>query len=197
MSDDCSPDEPLSDDELLIALAEAVAKQRGYADFYDWHDKRQKELGLLQALVEAAGRIGLTLSDYRLQDEGKDPPDAWVTLVGTSIAVEFTEFVDRNMIEKQRREKQEQWRVWIQQDVEVKLSSILAAKDHAGFGGGVGYWLVIHCDEPGLSSELFERYLGAMPSIATRGVGRCFVLLSYDPAVKGYPLLEVTVKGAP
>jgi hypothetical protein len=186
----------LSDDDLLTALAEAVAKQRGYADFYHWHDKRQKELGLLEALVEAASRIGLTLSDDRLQQEGKDPPDAWVTLAGTSIAVEFTEFVDRNLIEKQRREKQGQWRAWNQQEVEVKLSSIFEEKDHAGFGRGVDYWLVIHCDEPALSSELLDRHLRAMPAIAASGIARCFVLLSYDPSVQSYPLLEVTVKRA-
>ena len=186
----------MRDDDTLTTLAEAVAKQRGYADFYNWKGKRQKELGLLEALIEAAGRIGLTLSDGRLEQKHKDPPDAWVALAGTRIAIDFTEFVDSSLIEKQRHEKQGQWRAWRHQEVEVKLSSICQKKGHAGFGQGVDYWLVIHCDEPALGSELLEGYLRAMPPIAVRGVARCFVLLSYDPSVQSYPLLEVSVKRA-
>ena len=34
------------DEDLLFEIARAVAKQRGYADFFDWPEKRQKELGL-------------------------------------------------------------------------------------------------------------------------------------------------------
>jgi len=186
----------VNDQDLVRALAEAVAKQRGYADFFHWHEKRQKELGLLEAFAEAAVQSGLPVSEPRLEEEGRDPPDAWVTLEGRRIAIELTEFVDQELVHAQRQDGQSHWRWWTQQDFEGKLVSVVRGKDHAGFGTTVDYWLVIHCDEPALSAELVARYLAALTPIPTRGVIRPFMLLSYEPALKRYPLLEVTVDRA-
>lgn len=186
----------MQDDEMMRALAEAVAKQRGYAGFYDWPEKRQKELGLLEAFAEASGRIGRNLEDCRLQAEHEDPPDAWAKYAGDEVAIELTEFVDGSLVKREQREKQEQWRWWRQEDVASKLLALVQKKDHAGFGKNIQFWLVIHCDEPALSSDLFSKYLAELPQISVRGLNRCFVLLSYDPALQGAPLLEVSLQAA-
>jgi hypothetical protein len=180
----------------MRALAEAVAKQRGYADFFHWHEKRQKELGLLEAFAEAAVQSGLPVSEPRLEEEGQDPPDAWATFEDRRIAIELTEFVDQDLVRAQRQGGRAHWRWWTQPDFEAKLQSVVRNKDHAGFGTTVDYWLVIHCDEPALSAEIVARYLAELTPIATRGVLRSFMLLSYEPAIKRYPLLEVTMERA-
>jgi hypothetical protein len=45
-------------DDVLTEMARAIARQRGYADFFDWPDKRQKEFGLLEVFVEAFRKAG-------------------------------------------------------------------------------------------------------------------------------------------
>ena len=184
------------DDDVLRTLAEAIAKQRGYADFFDWPDKRQKELGILELFVEAAARIGLRLTDPRLQKQGKDPPDAWASLDDTAIAIEVTEFVDPHLVQLQKVADQAQWRWWTAEDVAAKLSSVVGAKDHAGFGDRVQYWVLIHCDEPAISRQMLQDYLAEMSPIGVRGITRCFVLLSYDPSIQGYPIVEVSLRPA-
>lgn len=186
----------MQDEAMTKSLTDAVGKQRGYAGFYDWPEKRQKELGLLQAFVEAAARIGMNLGVCRLQAEHEDPPDAWVKYDGNEVAVEFTEFVDGRLVEREQRESHEQWRFWQQEEVASKLRALVLKKDHTGFGKNTQYWLVIHCDEPALTNDLFRQYLSKVRHIDVRGLHRCFVLLSYDPATQCAPLLEVSLQTA-
>jgi len=181
------------DDDVLKQLAAAIAKQRGYADFFDWPDKRQKELGILESFVEAATKLGLDLTDPRLEHEGKDPPDAWAFLDGSAVAIEITELVDAQLIARHKASGQTQWRWWTLEEVASKLSSIVRGKDHTGFGGRTQYWLLIHCDESAISHQLLKDYLAAMSPIDVRGLDRCFVLLSYDPSIQGCPLTEASL----
>jgi hypothetical protein len=183
----------MGDSEVLKVLAERIARSRGYADFFEWPDKRQKELGLLGVLGEAMKKRGTALSEYWLEEAGKDPPDAWATIRQERVAIEFTEFVDRDMIERQRREQTPVWRDWSQEDVKEHLQAIIARKDHSGFGSEVGYWLVVHCDEPSLTSEVLRRHLASLEPVRVRGITKCALLLSYDPAMGTYPLIELEV----
>jgi hypothetical protein len=182
------------DDEELRRLAKLAAKKRGYAGFFDWPDKRQKELGILQCFVQGAARLGVALENDRLEDEHKDPPDAWATYAGAEIALELTEFVDSDLIGVQVSTKRSQWRFWTGAEVEAKLRDRIHAKDHSGFGSASQYWLVVHCDEPALDAALLERYVAALPIIETRALTRCFFLLSFAPSIDSYPVIEVRVQ---
>jgi hypothetical protein len=182
--------------ELLKALAEIVARQRGYAGFFDWPDERQKDLGLLTAFEEGAARVGVLVSGGWLEEEGRDPPDAWVHHENRRVAVEFTEFVDQTMIEKRKRTGEFQWRFWTLGEVAEQCRHIIQRKDHAGFGVGVSYWLVIHCDEPALNAATLAPYLEVLPAFRVRGIDRCFFLLSYEPEIESYPVLELRLERA-
>src|SRR5437879_2997327 len=60
----------------IAALAHAVEQQRGYADFFDWPDKRQKELGILEIFAGAFRKAGGSIFSEQLTEAGRDPPDA-------------------------------------------------------------------------------------------------------------------------
>ena len=186
----------MSDDEILEELRTAVKKQRGYAGFYHWHGKRQKEAGILESFVEGARRVGILLTDTRLEDEGKDPPDGWTHLDSRKIAIELTEFVDESLVAREKRTGDPQWRYWVQTDFTSKVTKVISTKDHSGFGKTADFWLVIHSDEPALSASLVEEYCAASGTIETSGLDRCFMLLSYDPQIESYPVLEVPVRRA-
>jgi hypothetical protein len=182
------------DEEALRILAEAAARSRGYADFFEWPDKRRKELGLLEALAAAMKDNGSLISDVQLEAEGQDPPDGWATYERQRVAIELTEFVDAVLIGQQIQEGVPQWRDWSIEEVQGHLRSIIRKKDHMGFGREIGYWLVIHCDEPTLTRDVMNSYLSNAAPIAVRGITKCVVLLSYDPNAQTYPLIEVQLR---
>jgi sugar phosphate isomerase/epimerase len=183
----------VGDDGFLDPMKAAVDKQRGYAYFFDWPDKAQKEAGLLDDLREAAEQLGIVLSACEPVPPGQDPPDAKATVDGRKIAIEFTEFVDSAMIQKAKATGAAAWRWWTEAEAVAHLNRIVAAKDHAGFGSSSDYWVVIHCDELALDRTVFQKYVSSAGSLVVRGISRCFLLLSYDPGIGRKPLLEVAV----
>ena len=186
----------VDDDSELKAMKDALARQRGYAGFFDWPDKQQKEAGLLNALAEAAAHLGINMTACETIPPGQDPPDAEARVGGRKVAIEFTEFVDQEMIRLAKTGGAAPWRWWTQEEAIAHLKSRIATKDHAGFGSTTDYWLVIHCDEPALDSTRFTTYLGSTGALSVHGITRCFLLLSYEPAVGRKPLLEVCLATA-
>src|SRR5947208_1852364 len=77
----------------IEGLRRATDQQRGYADFFDWSDKHQKERGILTMFVEALRKAGGVISDEHLTE--RDPPDA-VALSETraKIGIGLVELVD-------------------------------------------------------------------------------------------------------
>jgi hypothetical protein len=183
----------VDDTDLLKALSEALVRQRGYADFFNWSDERQKDLGLLAAFEEGAARLGIAISESRVEEEGEDPPDAWVSYESRDVAVEFTEFVDQIMIEQWKRTGVFQWRFWTCEEF-TECQSIIQRKDHHGFAKDVRYWLVIHCDEPALDEKIIAPYLECLSAVPVQGIDRCFLLLSYEPEIQSYPVIELRVR---
>lgn len=184
------------DDDVLEAFKAAVEKQRGYADFFHWHDKTLKESGILDDFREAAAQAGLEMSDCAPSPPGQDPPDGSATFAGRKISIELTEFVDAVMIQKAKATGEAPWRWWTEDEAVGHLKRIVASKDHAEFGAGSDYWVVIHCDEQALDHALLRRYISSAGAIEVRGINRCFMLLSYDPKTQRKPLLEVAVSRA-
>lgn len=183
----------MDEDQLLAELRDTIMKQRGYAGFYEWRDKPIKERGILQDFAEAATRDQLGISEIEPVPPGDDPPDAWAVHERVKLAIELTEFVDGELVARQQQTGETQWRWWTQEEALRHLYSLIEKKDHAGFGKGSKYWLIIHCDEPALNAEILGKYIGHMAVAQPKGIDRCFVLLSYEPRIKGAPLLEVPV----
>ena len=189
------------DQDLLVQLARAVAKQRGYADFFDWPDKRQKELGLLETFVEAvAGISHLRLSTPRLTQPGEDPPDALAQCAAEGeVGIELTEFVDQGLIKRQRKTGEAQWRAWSRDEFRAAVEEVVRRKDCATLRtphAPTKYWIVIHIDEPALTPDQLSSYLSGFVVGQCRLITRCFVLMSYHPQANGYPVFEVPVERA-
>ena len=189
------------EDDLLMELARAIARQRGYADFFDWPEKRQKELGLLQVFAEAFGRSGGVISGEHLTEPGLDPPDGVaVSQTGARIGIELVELVDQGLIERQKRDPQRtQWRDWTDQELREALRTLVGRKDSTRQIASLlrdypGYWTVIHTDEPALTPESVAQHVADFQVGPCRLVTRCFLLMSYSPAIKGYPLVEIPVR---
>jgi hypothetical protein len=183
-----------NDHAWLVELAKAVAKQRGYADFFDWPDKRQKELGILQTFVESARTLGLVLSNPILVEPGKDPPDAWAELPGGQrVSIELTELVDQQLVERQKRTGEAQWRAWTAAQFSSRLQQIIANKDPGltNTRTPAAYWLVIHSGEPSLSAALVAEFVAEIRVFSSKGIERCFLLLSYEPASASCPIVGI------
>jgi hypothetical protein len=189
----------------MAALAKAVAAKRGYADFFEWPPKAQKELGILEAFVEGVPAIGLQVAEARLTPTGEDPPDATAVLAsGERVAIELTEFVDEDAVRLQAQRKARDsgdtvWRFWTHEQFWEHLKARVARKDPGKSGPDrkrPEYWLVVHTDEPGLTLDMVRGYLEAPTPIVVRGLARCFILMSYDPRVGGYPVLQIALSRA-
>jgi len=188
-------------DELLAEVARAVARQRGYADFFDWPEKRQKELGLLEVFAEAFRSGGGIISAEHLTEPGLDPPDGEaLSQAGVRIGIELVELVDQGLIERQKRDPHRtQWRDWTGKELRETLSALVGRKDSTRQATSLlhnlsEYWTVIHTDEPALTPGSVARHVAGFRVGPCRLVTRCFLLMSYSPAIKGYPLVEIPVR---
>ena len=183
--------------EELAALRFAVEHQRGYADFFDWPDKRQKELGVLSMFAEEFRKAGGRIYNEQLTEPGRDPPDAVaISQSGASIGIELVELVDQVLIEREKREKRPQWRAWSCEELRQALLERVAKKDRgkpALVRDLSEYWAVVHTDEPALTPETVTQHLAGFQVGPCRLMTRCFLLMSYWPAIEGYPLVEIEV----
>jgi hypothetical protein len=193
----CRPTERLVDEEFVEqALREAADKQRKHAGFFHWPDKPVKESGLLSTLVEAAIQLGIDISEPRAVPEGQDPPDAWARIGGRRVAIEFTELVDESRIREAAKVPAASWREWSDADILREVEERIRRKDHGGFGKGIEYCLVLHCDEPLLTEARLRGLSDSWRPLKVVGLDRCLILLSYCPQTQGYPLLEVVLERA-
>ena len=179
----------------IEGLKRAVDQQRGYADFFDWPDKPQKELGILTMFVEALGKAGEVISDEHLTE--RDPPDAIaLSQTGARIGIELVELVDQSLVERQKRDPESaQWRAWSREDLRQALLTRVARKDRAQplVHDLSEYWALVHTDEPALTPDVVTQHLAGFRIGPFKLVTRCFVLMSYWPATQGYQLIEVPV----
>jgi hypothetical protein len=187
----------LNDDELIDALRIRRGAERGYADFDTWPDKAERELGIGRDFAQAAARdLGLTVSGLLNSQPGSDPPDL---IAEGAIGVELTELVDQSMVERARADRRHgilagHYRDWTAEQLTERLSGLIARKDRATPNAElslVGYWLVVHTDEPGLSPELVRSHLSDWQAAPCALLTRCFLLLSYFPSHGGRPVFEL------
>jgi hypothetical protein len=109
----------------LITLV--MKKQRKYASFYEWPDKRIKEFGIVQELVQSLETQGVGLRNPQIHQP--DPPDCVCNDgAGNLVALELVELVSQEAIE--RNEKGENvYRWWEPTDIRSEVAKLLARKD--------------------------------------------------------------------
>ena len=187
-------------DYIGALLRDAARRDRGYASFFDWPDKTQKEvgvvLGLLQSLLHTEQK---TYSGLRARGEGNDPPDCEaVDPSGRPIGIEVTELVDGLAIHEYKRGNTYVTAEWTSEKFRDQIGARVRAKDrpkHLKGGPYSAYWLVIHCDEPELSIERVEGFLRGM-RCETALITEAFLLMSYVPQRSCYPYFRIPLAAA-
>jgi hypothetical protein len=193
----------MTDDEeraIAAAMREAIAKARGYADYFGWAPNRDlEEWGVLQGLRESLELQGRQFYYRNLVMRGRpnDPPDGEAhDADGHRIAVEVTELVNPEAIRAFKSGRKFDFAFW---DRSIFLSSLANAvlrkdakfpqlKDPPYDGG---HDLVIFTDEPMLSRAAVDEFLSGHRIEPPKYLSRVVLLLGYDPGVERCPVYEI------
>lgn len=176
-------------------IANVLRRQkRRYASFFEWPDRRVKEKGVASDWLASLAAGG----DRRLSNvrpSTADWPDCEVDdALGRAIAIEITEFVDREALERNIR-GEAIYRLWEASNIISFLEEIIRGKDLKCSHGGLFHRvvLVIHADEPELRVEDFRAVLAGRVFCASN-IDEAYLLLSYDPRHEIYPHIRLSLE---
>ncbi|QNT25574.1 hypothetical protein [Ralstonia solanacearum] len=194
---------PEDEKEIAALMRAALAKSRGYADFFGWAiDRDLEEWGVVTALGDSLEVNGESFfSDLERRGRGNDPPDLEAKDAnGKRIAIEVTELVDGRAIQAYKNGGVHEWADWPKDAFVSALAERIAEKGkrYATLKGGPydgGYVIVIFTDELMLTIGTVERFLDGHSFARPDGVTRAFLLLSYDPQVKHCPYVDLSLSG--
>jgi len=165
-----------------------------YAAFFDYLDREQAEFGVAEELVRSLELRGLrrfgNLSAHR-----PDPPDCiCLNEMGGHVAIEVTEVVcgAAASVTAQGHDVYRDWQPGAFLD---QVSSQLARKDSKQFHGGP-YAEIVAClftDEPIMSRDRIAKELEGASFGPFRQLTSAYLVLSYDPATKSYPLYVLPI----
>lgn len=167
-------------------------RKRKYANFFDWHNKQRKELGVLEDFVKSLRfRNEAFLSSCQIYE--KDPPDCLAyDEKGNIVAFEIVELVSEEaVINSEKGENLIHY--WENEEVVEKIQSILRKKDRKQFNGGPysRIILLIFTDEYTLS---YQRCLPIFSSKIFKNISQtneAFLLFSFDPYENHCPYIRL------
>ena len=185
------------DEEKFKRYLENLPKsKRRHASFFDYPDKQVKELGIMNEFVVQLENMGnAKIIDW---EPGEDPPDIKATdLNGNFIGIEITELVNQRAVEKEIQRNPEYYKEyfsWDEEKVRTKILDIVETKNRKLDRLPDRYRsivLLIHTDEPFLSSDKLIDYLKSVPKPEDLVLSDCYVLVAYEPQKGGYTLIKV------
>lgn len=165
-----------------------------HASFFEWHEKGPKELGVVEALIDALNQ-STTLGLHAAQEFTPDPPDCvCLNAFGEAVAIEVAEVVCETAT-RLTAQGHSVYRQWRPGELAEHVAKELTDKDHKRFNGGP-YAEVIAClftDEPALSIEhamleLQSRTFGPVSQLTS-----AYLLFSYNPSTKAYPVIKLAL----
>jgi hypothetical protein len=168
-------------------------KPRGYADFFDWPEKRLKENGVVQSFAEMRSILGLPpLVNIESRE---DPPDCQAFDVdGRLIGIEVSELIDKEFLSSLKKGKRKDWAAtWDYQKLIDLVAERIDRKGRAKPKGGpyASYLLVIFTDEPNLNLQWCQsalvNYRFARPGV----IDEAYLLMSYAPSLGGCPFIQL------
>ncbi|WP_310384306.1 hypothetical protein [Roseateles sp.] len=167
---------------------------RRYASFFEWPDKARKELGVVEELVKALNRD--QFAGYGAPESfSPDPPDCICTNpLGEKVAFEVVEVVCE-VAARMNAQGNDVFRNWVRGELTEHVSGLLAQKDSKTFHGGP-YASVVVClftDEPLLTIDRLELELAGKLFGPYEQVDRAYLVVSYDPSTKTYPVVELNL----
>jgi hypothetical protein len=166
---------------------------RRYASFFEWFDQGRKELGVVEELVESLNRSGAGLSSPRLHRP--DPPDC-VCLdgAGRAIALEVTEVVCETAA-RLTAQGHDVMRAWRPGELAEHIAARLTDKDSKRYNGGpfAETLICLFTDEPMLTPSQVQAELRSSTFGPFTQVTGAYLVMSYDPHTKTYPVVPLKV----
>lgn len=174
-------------------LTEIAARTRKYASFFEWPDKDGKELGVVEELVSGLNDLGLKLRNFRVQRP--DPPDCvGEDQNGNFVAVEVAEIVCEDAV-RLNAQGHNVYRAWRPGDLSAAITVRLSEKDTKTFHGGPFSTIAVclFTDEPALTVDIAKRELASVTFGPYKQIDAAYLLFSYDPGSKSYPLVPLRI----
>ncbi len=175
-------------------IREFLKRQRKYASFFEWFDKGQKELGIVETLLQSVAFKGAE-TFLNLSISPKDPPDCIAEdQSGNLIGFEVRELVDEEAVRLNAQGK-EVYRNWEVNEVVKELESIIVEKDSKTFHGGPykRLILVIHTDEFVINFQTLKPVLEIHEFKKTNQISEVYLLFSYDPEISNFPNIQLKI----
>lgn len=176
-------------------IKQSIKKNRGYASYFEWPDKDQKEVGVTLCLFESLEKnTGELYSGLFARGEGNDPPDCEAkNNIGEKIGIEVTELVDENGIKNHISGNTYDWAEWNKEKLLNKIQERILAKDKPNKvkGGPYSkYILLIHTDEPDLPYKKAKELLKGTKFLPLQVIDEIFLLFSYDTDHEACPYIH-------
>jgi hypothetical protein len=166
-----------------------------YASFFEWHEKGQKELGVVEELVMALNRTG-GLGLHSARECSPDPPDCiCLDAEGRPVAIEVAELVCETAA-RLNAQGQAVYRQWQPGELVRHIAQVLNGKDQKTFHGGP-YESIIAClftDEPALTFAEANAELSAQTFGPFKQLTAGYLLFSYDPGTRTYPVVQLSMR---
>jgi hypothetical protein len=160
-----------------------------YAAYFGDRDREQAELGVAEEVIRSLELGGLRQLT-NLSSNRPDPPDCiCVNEAGDRVAIEVSEVVCADAA-RLNAHGHDVYRDWQPGEFCDRISLQLATKDSKQFHGGP-YAEIVAClftDEPIMNSDRVAKELENALFGPFRQLTSAYLVLSYDPATKGYPL---------
>ena len=174
-------------------LKEIWARTRKYASFFEWPEKEEKELGVVEELLPGLNALGLGLHNLRVQRP--DPPDCICDDPnGKPVAIEVAEIVCEEAA-RQNAQGKNVYRDWRPGELKATITSRLAEKDGKTFHGGPysGIVVCLFTDEPALSLDFATNELSSVNFGPYKQIGTAYLLFRHDPGSQNYPVLPLRI----
>ena len=171
----------------------SLGVMKRYAGFFEWFDQGRKELGVVEELLESLNSAGASLSSPRLQRP--DPPDCVCRDArGNNVAIEVTEVVCEEAA-RLTAQGHDVMRVWKPGELREHVAARLSDKDSKHFNGGPFAETVVclFTDEPMLTPPQVQEELRAASFGPFNQVTAAYLVMSYDPGTKSYPVVPLRV----
>jgi hypothetical protein len=165
---------------------------RTYASFFEWSDKARKELGVVEELI-ASLNCGAGLGLHSPQIQQPDPPDCFCCNVsGERVGIEVAEVVCKSAARLNAQGKSVM-RVWEAGELSGHISHRLKEKDEKAYHGRpyAGLIACLFTDEPMLSLAQAKAELSGQRFGPFKQLTSAYLLFSYEPSVKSYPVLNL------
>jgi hypothetical protein len=179
-------------DDIDFDFDAFLKNRRPALGFWAYRDKRVGEPNTAREILKEAR---FSVDRLTARPDGQDPPDCEGTVDGSHAGIEVTELVHQGSLERSLAGRTT-WFPWRRQDFTEALQTIIDKKGGDGprwQGGPYGLrLLVVHTDEPDLTSTIVSRFLEGQ-RFTSAFFSDVVLGLPYEPATERCPTFRLSL----